>query len=214
MSKDDFSTEGEELTEDVIKEKMMDQNEELLKQLEITKAENEKLKNLKEVEVVPEKEESFQEAMIRAAKEIDLKPITKDMREHAFSHTGQLAVKLTDPSKHYYWESKLDDKLKTPNTRNIAKRRQEGYEVTKDPSGGMGGSRAGGGSIIETHDLVLMETSNENAVKRAMIPVIRAKAALTAVETDARSLGLKGKMEGKKKQYDNDLQMMNDPDIL
>ena len=199
-----------ELTEDVMNEKMMEQNEKLLKELEKTKAENEKLKGKEETP----KEESFQEMMIRKAREIDAKPITEGMRAHAFSHQGTLAVGNLDPNKHYRFVSKMNDKLKVPDARNAAQRKQDGYVVTSDPDGKLIGPRATGGSNIETHDLILMETSKENAADRAMIPVIKAKAAITAVKNDAANQGIEGKIAGEKKEYADDLQMMSDTDTI
>lgn len=207
---DNFTSDENVLTGDEIKKQMMEQNESLVKELEKTKAENEELKGKEE----EPKELSTQEMMIIAAEDIAKNPISRGMREHAFSHQGTLTVNNLDPSKHHRYISKMDDKLKLLNGRNVAQAKQDGYVVTTDPEGKLAGPRMNNGSTVETHDLILMETSKENAVKLAMKPVIKAKAAITAVKTGAENQGLEGEIRGKKKKYANDLQMMDDSDTI
>lgn len=184
-------------------------------------------------EQVPETEKVDWEARLKVLEEINRKqkeelkknqedqsieeepsPVTSDVHTHAHSAEQQLAVSGLDKNKKYRWVSKYDPKLKYLNSAAVNQRITSKYEVTSDPDGKIQGPRMMGGSNLETHDLILMETTPENYEKRMMVGPNKSKEHITRVRESHRTSGLEGKMANKKKTYSSTLKMMGEGDSI
>jgi hypothetical protein len=125
---------------------------------------------------------------LQASKETKEEPVTDGVQIHAYSTPGQLDVEGGDPTKRRRWVRKYDAKLKMPNASAVNARKVQGYEVCQDPN--IVAASMGNGDIKETHDLVLMEISEEGAKKIEEQKKARANAAVTAVTESNLNSGL------------------------
>lgn len=177
------------------------------------------VKEVKEVEA-PKTEEKVDwkakyEALEATQKDAPApQPVSEGMSVHAYSHDGQLDVDNLDPNYHYRWVSKMDKKLKTLNSMNVNRKRGKGYEiVTSDSENGVSGPSMGG-STVETHDLILMRTSKEQAAAIQKGKIEQAKAAIRNSDSAQTSKDFEGSIKHGKQSYDTNLQMMDDSDNI
>jgi len=159
-------------------------------------------------------EKQIEENKEEVVEEDEPKPVTSGMRSHAHSTDQQLAVSGLDPNKEYRFVSKQDPKLKYLNTAAVNQRITRKYTVVSDPENKIQGPRMMGGSNIETHDLILMETSKENHKKQMMMGPARAASRMKAVREAHESGELEGKIATKKKTYASSLNMLNESDTI
>ena len=124
-----------------------------------------KKKKKKKQEVVKDSEGNVIPQYILDAKKAGEKATSVRLKTHADSTPKILGVSGLDPNLAYRWISKKGSK--------VGARETSGWAVVKDKK--LLGPRHSGGSMIDTHDCILMATTHENQQQLAAIPRLRSK---------------------------------------